>query len=193
MFKLKLHPYSYYDLSLVIKYKVLCSAFLNTHVKSIKIMNKSSVLSQTPLVKAHPITGAIVTYFENSKGETFGKIRVDQRTPVVSPTGFMSFQNRSAFITMDEKTAKEMEPLLKEDTAYPLKGKVHVSESLEPFYPEQLPKTKGSDGDVITHNGQPVYRKVEFTQNLELEDILLVGDTEGVTTPIEPIEENVAE
>ena len=65
-------------------------------------MNTSQVLSNQPLVKAHPVTGSIVTYFENSKGETFGKIRVDQRAPVIN-NGFMSFANRSAFITLNEE------------------------------------------------------------------------------------------
>jgi hypothetical protein len=142
-----------------------------------------NVLSNQPIVKAHPVTGAIVTYFDNSKGETFGKIRVDQRAPVIN-NGFMSFANRSAFITLDEKTAKEMETILAEDKPYPIEGKVVVTESLTPFYEGQEPKRKGADGEVITHLGAPVYRDTNYVFDLEAKDTLLAGDREGVETPV---------
>lgn len=147
-------------------------------------MNKSKVLSNQPIVKAHPVTGAIVTYFDNSKGETFGKIRVDQRAPVIN-NGFMSFANRSAFITLDESTAKEMESILVEDAPYPIPGKVVVTESLTPFYEGQEPKRKGADGEVITHLGAPVYRDTNYVFDLEAKDTLLVGDRDGVETPVD--------
>lgn len=139
-----------------------------------------NVLSNQPIVKAHPVTGAVVTYFENSKGETFGKIRVDQRAPVIN-NGFMSFANRSAFITLDEETAKEMESILEEDKPYPIPGKVVVTESLEPFYNGQEPKRKGAEGEIITHMGAPVYRDTNYVFNLNAEDTLLVSDRDGVT------------
>ena len=143
-------------------------------------MNTTQVLSNQPLVKAHPVTGSIVTYFENSKGETFGKIRVDQRTPVIN-NGFMSFANRSAFITLDEEDAKAMETILIEDTPYPIVGRVVVTESLEPFYKDQEPKRKGVEGAIITHLGAPVYRETNYVFNLDATDTLLVSDREGVT------------
>jgi len=146
-------------------------------------MNKSQVLSNKPLVKAHPATGAIMTYFESEKGETFGKVRVDQRMPVIN-NGFMSFANRSAFITFDEEIAKEMESILKEDNPYPIEGRVVVTESLEPFYEGQEPKTKGVDGEVITHLGSPVYRETQFVFDLEVKDTLLVSDR-GELSPSE--------
>lgn len=142
-------------------------------------MDKSKVLSNQPLVKAHPVTGKIVTYFENAKGETFGKVRVDQRAPVIN-NGFMSFANRSAFITYDESTAKEMESILVEDKPYPIAGKVVVTESTEPFFEGQEPKRKGADGEIITHLGAPVYRDTNYVFDLEAKDILLVGDRDGV-------------
>lgn len=143
-------------------------------------MNKSSVLSSKPIVKAHPLTGAIVTYFESEKGETFGKVRVDQRSPVIN-NGFMSFANRSAFITFDEQIAKKMESILQEDKPYPIEGRVVVTESLEPFYEGQGPKTKGVDGEVITHLGAPVYRETQFVFNLDAKDKLLVSDKDDVS------------
>ena len=143
-------------------------------------MNKPNVLSRQPIVKAHPVTGEIITYFENSKGETFGKIRVDQRCPGIN-RGFMSFANRSAFITYDEDTAKEMETILEEDKAYPIAGKVLVTESTEPFYSEQEPKRKGTDGDIITHGGAPVYREINYVFDLEAKDTLLASDRDGIT------------
>jgi hypothetical protein len=146
-------------------------------------MSKSNVLSNQPIVKAHPTTGAIVTYFDNAKGDTFGKIRVDQRSPVIN-NGFMSFANRSAFITLDNDTAKEMETILEEDKPYPIAGKVVVKESLEPFYKDQEPKRKGSDGEVITHLGAPVYRETNYVFDLDAQDTLLAGDREGVVTPV---------
>jgi hypothetical protein len=146
--------------------------------KSLEIMSKSNVLSNKPIVKAHPETGAVITYFESEKGETYGKVRVDQRTPVVN-NGYMSFANRSAFITMDEKTAKEMESILQEEQPYPIAGKVVVTESLTPFYDGQEPKTKGADGDVITHQGRPVYRDTQFVFDLDAVDTLLKSDRDS--------------
>ena len=143
-------------------------------------MNKSSILSNLPILKAHPITGEIITYFESQKGETFGKVRVDQRSPVIN-NGFMSFANRSAFITFDEKTAIEMESILEEDKPYPVDGRVVVTESLEPFYKGQEPKTKGLDDQVITHLGAPVYRDAQFVFDLEAKDNLLVSDRDEVS------------
>jgi hypothetical protein len=52
-------------------------------------MNKSSVLLNMPIVKAHPIKDEIVKYFESGKGETFGKVRVDQCSPVINNNGPM--------------------------------------------------------------------------------------------------------
>jgi|GEM_PF-2074386 len=139
-----------------------------------------NVLSNKPIVKAHPTTGAIMTYFESEKGETFGKVRVDQHSPVIN-NGFLSFANRSAFITMDENTAKKMESILKEDTAYPIEGKVVVRESLEPFYEDQEPKINPSTEEVITHLGAPVYRETQFVFDLEAKDTLLVSDRDELS------------
>jgi len=156
-------------------------------------MSKSNVLSNQPIVKAHPVTGAIVTYFDNSKGETFGKIRIDQRAPVIN-NGFMSFANRSAFITLDESTAKEMETILEEDKAYPIPGKVVVTESLTPFYEGQEPKRKGAEGEVINHLGASVYRDTNYVFDLDAKDTLLAGDRDGVETPVsEEANSDVAE
>jgi len=164
----------------VIYFQAQWCAYIKTPTKSLKIMSKSNVLSNQPIVKAHPETGKIITYFDNAKGETFGKVRVDQRSPVIN-NGFMSFANRSAFITMDEDTAKEMESILEEDKAYPIAGKVVVTESLEPFFDGQEPKTKGQGGDVITHGGAPVYRETNYVYDLDAKDTLLAGDRDGVT------------
>lgn len=142
-------------------------------------MSKSQVLSKKPIVKAHPETGAIVTYFQSAKGETFGKIRLDQRAPVIS-NGYLAFANRSAFITMDEDTAKEMEPLLKEDMPYPIDGNIVVRESLTPFYDGQEPKINPSTNEVILHNGQPVYRDTDFVIGADAEDVLLATDRADV-------------
>ena len=143
-------------------------------------MNKPNVLSKEPIVKAHPVTGTIITYFENSEGEIFGKVRVDQRMPVIN-NGFMSFANRSAFITYDEETAKEMESVLQEDKAFPIQGKVVVTESTEQFYEGQTPKTKGADGDIITHLGAPVYRETNYVFDIDAQDILLASDRDNVS------------
>lgn len=139
-----------------------------------------NVLSNKPIVKAHPTTGAIMTYFESEKGETFGKVRVDQHSPVIN-NGFLSFANRSAFITMDENTAKKMESILKEEQPYPIEGKVVVRESLEPFYENQEPKINPSKEEIITHLGAPVYRDTQFVFDLGAKDILLVSDRDELS------------
>ena len=127
------------------------------------------------VVVSHPKTGELITRFKTEKGETFGKIRVDQSTLEISG-GFSRFANRSAFITVDEKTADLLEPMLADGQPYPIQGKVVVTEALVPFYPGQEPKTKGAGGEVVLAGGKPVYRDTEFTSDLNKCDVLISHD-----------------
>lgn len=128
------------------------------------------------VVVAHPETGKVITRFKAESGEEFGKIRVDQSKLEIT-NGFSRFANRSAFITVDAKTADLLEPMLADKEPYPMEGKVVVTESLRPFYPNQKPKTKGADGEVVTAGGKPVYRDTEFTSDLNRQDVFIAHDT----------------
>lgn len=131
-----------------------------------------------PIVKAHPETGDIVTYFTSEAGDDYGRIRVDQTLPVIR-NGFMRFANRTAFITLEKEQAEMFESMLSADKPYPFEGRVRVVESTTPFYEGQEPKTRGEDGDVITHGGLPIYRDTQFVManDPDYDDVLLASDT----------------
>lgn len=67
-------------------------------------------------------------------------------------------------------------------------GKIVVEEQTTPFLdkkgnviPNQLPKMNPQTKVVITSNGQPVYRRQRFTNNLNEGDIFVPSDRVGVT------------
>ena len=134
------------------------------------------------LVIAHPETGETITRFTSKDGgKEFAKIRVDSVTLEVN-NGFSSFAKRSAFITIDGETADTFEEmnLLVVGQPYPVEGKIIVRESLTPFYVGQKPKTKGKGGEIVTHNGHPVYRDTEFVTDLSIQDEFISTDKVGV-------------
>lgn len=134
------------------------------------------------LVIAHPETGEIITRFTSKEGgKEFAKVRVDSVTLEVN-NGFSSFSKRSAFITLSGEDADTFEELglLVEGQKYPVEGKIIVRESLKPFYVGQKPKTKGKGGEVVTNNGQPVYRDTEFVTDLSAQDEFISTDKVGV-------------
>lgn len=134
------------------------------------------------LVIAHPETGEIITRFTSKVGgKEFAKIRVDEMKLEVS-NGFSTFAKRSAFITIDGETADAFEEmnLLIAGQPYPVPGRIVVRESTKPFYAGQKPKTKGKGGEVVTHDGMPVYRDTEFVTDLSIEDELITTDKVGV-------------
>lgn len=60
---------------------------------------------------------------------------------------------------------------------YPQQGKIVVTETLKPYVSKagktQEPKINPSTKEVITYNGQPVYRNSEFTADLDAQDVFL--------------------
>jgi hypothetical protein len=130
----------------------------------------------TPVVVAHPETGKLITRFTTEAGKEYGKIRIDQ-TELVMSNGFSRFAKRSAFITVEGETADILEGMLTEGNPYPMGGKIVVTESTRPFYPNQTPKTKGAGGEVILSQGHPVYRDTEFTSDMSRADVFLTSDS----------------
>ena len=134
-----------------------------------------------PTVKAHPETGKVVTRFSpDGSDEVYGKVRIDETTLVVK-SGFSRFATRSAFITVDEETADILDSMIQDGDAYPVQGKIVVRESFKPFYDGHEPKRKGKGGDIVTIDGQPVYRETEFVTDMTLEDVMVSSESEKAT------------
>lgn len=62
-------------------------------------------------------------------------------------------------------------------------GTIRRTETLVPQYEGHQPKKAGTDGNVITSGGRPVYMQDEFTGNVNASDILLPSDK--VAAPVE--------
>ena len=123
-----------------------------------------------PQVVAHPETGEVVT--PNPKKPQFGSVRIDQEVVSVEG-GFLNRQNRVAFLGGRVEDLQSMG--YKEGQKLP--GKIIIKESLTPFYADQTPKINPETDEVLTQNGNPIYRDLKYTENINASDSLLEHDT----------------
>lgn len=116
--------------------------------------------------------GVVVRQNENKKD--WGFIRV-QQTAVTLEGGFRRESKRSALIT------GLMVDLLKDGykAGQELKGQIIVKESTTPFNAENPDgdlKLAGESSVPCTIGGMPIYRKSEFTSNMDAHDTLIAHD-----------------
>lgn len=133
---------------------------------------------KSPIIVAHPVTGAIVTMFEGKDGKNYGRVRVDVSVYAIVDN-MESKVRRSALITLTEDVIEDKGDTLKDGAVYLVNGqpgRLIVIESTTPFYDGQDPKTKGKGGEVITSNGLPVFRDTIFTQDPNAFDKLISSD-----------------
>tara|TARA_R110000851_G_scaffold151564_1_gene292804 strand:+ start:124 stop:597 length:474 start_codon:yes stop_codon:yes gene_type:complete len=133
------------------------------------------------LVKENPNNGLLVTMKDakdaSGKAIQLGTIRVEQ--VVVSVTrGYVNVSKRSAFLTLREEQLSALAPLLVKDGAFPVPGKLVVTETLTPYVSKstgkvQDPKMNPTTKQVITYQGQPVYMNTDFESNLNAQDTFL--------------------
>lgn len=116
--------------------------------------------------------GVVVRPNENKKD--WGFIRV-QQTVVTLEGGFRRENKRSALIT--GKLAELMSDGYRDGQE--LKGQIIVKESTTPFNaenPDSDLKVAGESGVPCTIGGMPIYRKSEFTSNMDAHDTLIAHD-----------------
>lgn len=136
-------------------------------------------------VVAHPDTQEVVTMFEGKDGKSYGRVRIDSSTiGVVNNLTVIS--KRSALVTITEDVLDAIEDSIVAGKPYPIDGVLQIIETVEPSYPTQKPKTKGADGEVITHGGQPVYRTTIFNTDVNAVDTILISDSAPVVITADP-------
>lgn len=123
----------------------------------------------------------ICTYkTQTDSGESIGFIRVEQTVRTFNDGGWTRNTNRSALI---KGTVEDLEALnLKAGQKLP--GKIVVQETTEEPYPDAQPKMNPSTEEIITHQGQPVYRETFFTQDMSKQDTILEMDKVGETSDV---------
>ena len=151
-----------------------------------------------PTITANPKTGEVITMFVGKDKKNYGRIRVDSTMFVIN-NNMERLVRRSALITIPADVLALKADQLVEGAEYKVAGKtgkLKVVESVTPFYDAQEPKTRGSEGSVITSGGMPVFRDTLFTIDLNELDVLLPSDSEDtvpVTTPATALETNEAQ
>ena len=146
------------------------------------------------LVCAHPETGAVVTMREitdSNTGETreVGNVMVQSKT-LGNLSGLGRVQTRTAFVTLEQEALDFLGDSLRDNAPFPIEGRIVVQETLEPWVSKsgkkQEPKINPSTNEVITYQGQPVYRNTFFSTTGD-QDVFLkdapVASTEGDNTP----------
>jgi len=118
--------------------------------------------------------------FPSSNNPEFGYLRVASSQAVFNDQGFVTTQKRSALI---RGKVADLEALgLKEGQT--LSGKIVIVESTTPTNennPEQDLKINPKTGEVLTHNGSPIYRVGRYSEASNAMDTLLKHDTQEVS------------
>ena len=154
--------------------------------------------NQIVLVKAHKETGNVVTMrtITRSNGETeeVGTVMVQSKS-LANLSGLGGLQTRTAFITLTQDALDFLGDSLRADKPFPVDGKIVIQETLEPYISkagkQQEPKINPSTKEVVTYHGQPVYRNMMFTEDLNAQDVFLREVSTGVEVGSEAEEEVV--
>lgn len=134
------------------------------------------------LVVADKATGEVARMrtITNKDGSTreVGVVMVQSKTlSGLSALGRVS--TRTAFITLEEEALDFLmeSGSLKNGHQFPIEGKICIEETLTPYVRKngtpQEAKINPSTGEIITYNGDPVYRNSFFTEDLNHSDVFL--------------------
>ena len=153
--------------------------------------------SSKPIVVAHKDTGALITMREIANKQTgeveeVGTVMVQSKS-LGNLSGIGGVQTRTAFITLRQDAIDFLDGQLKAGQPFPVDGKIVIQETLVPYVKSngetQEPKINPSTQEIITYQGQPVYRNMVFTQDLNAQDVFL----REVSTGVEASEEVASE
>lgn len=129
-------------------------------------------------ITANPKTGEVFTMNANlgKDGKEWGYFRVESSEEIIR-NGVHGFVKRSALVA----TLAENKSVLKEGRV--MTGKIIWKDTTDelPYYRAvQVPNKQTGELTPVTSNGLQVYRRVEFTQDLNAVDERLTYDREGV-------------
>jgi hypothetical protein len=131
-------------------------------------------------VVANKNTGETVTMrtITDKDGESreVGVVMV-QSTALAGLSALGRLSKRTAFITLEEDALEFLAGDLNDGADFPVAGKICIEETLTPYVrkdgTKQEPKINPTTEEVITYNGQPVYRNSFFTEDINQADVFL--------------------
>lgn len=131
-------------------------------------------------VVANKNTGETVTMrtITDKDGESreVGVVMV-QSTALAGLSALGRLSKRTAFITLEEEALEFLAGDLNDGADFPVAGKICIEETLTPYVrkdgTKQEPKINPTTEEVITYNGEPVYRNSFFTEDINQADVFL--------------------
>ena len=132
-----------------------------------------------------PKNATSIVVISKNNPESAG-IMLRSNTIGINDQGFMAEEKRVAWF---KGRTEQIESFvkqygLKDGSIFPIPVKLIVKESTTPFYNNQEPKVNPTTGEVINHNGSPVYRQTIVVAESSSEvDVKLASDKEQVQTP----------
>ena len=86
-------------------------------------------------------------------------------------------QTRTAFITLEQEALDFLGDSLIDGAILPVAGKIVIEETLTPYVrkdgSKQEAKINPTTNQVITYQGQPVYRNTYFSEDVNAQDVFL--------------------
>ena len=101
-------------------------------------------------------------------------VRVEQEVESIV-NGWLQSSTRGALIM---GKPEQLESKFRENQV--LTGKIVVRETLTPRYDGQSPKINPATGEILTKDGEPIYRNTMFTPSMNDQDELIEHDREEV-------------
>lgn len=132
------------------------------------------------IVVANKNTGDVITMrsITNKDGESreVGVVMVQSKS--LSGLGTLArVSTRTAFITLEADALEFLGDSLKDGQPFPQDGKIVIEETLVPYTRKdgstQEPKINPTTEEVITYQGQPVYRNSFFSEDVNQADVFL--------------------
>ncbi|MDL2223586.1 hypothetical protein LJB98_05770 [Bacteroidales bacterium OttesenSCG-928-M11] len=142
-------------------------------------------LSGRVIATLNPETNELINV--SSRNADYCTIRVESSV-LANDEGLLMYQKRVAKLRMQTILAESLKAngMLSAGKELPIKGKIIVRESFEPFYDGQEPKVNPRTGEMVLYMEAPVYRQTVFTSSETARDVfirdLCAGQTAEVAT-----------
>ena len=132
-------------------------------------------------IVANSTSGLVVnmrTITDKSTGESreVGSVMVQSKA-LSGLSGLGRVQTRTAFITLEQEALDFLGDSLIDGAILPVAGKIVIEETLTPYVrkdgSKQEAKINPTTNQVITYQGQPVYRNTYFSEDVNAQDVFL--------------------
>lgn len=132
------------------------------------------------LVSANSETGECLTWrtIQNKNGDEREVAVLMLRQTGLNNSSIGGLSKRVAFKTIEKEVVDYLgEANIIEGMVWPQAGKLQIIETIKPYVSKagktQSPKVNPTTGEVITYQGNPVYRNTEFVADVNAVDVFL--------------------